>query len=261
MNTCPRTSRKDLVLSELDEFQGCLGRPKPVVGFHTVGDGERHGDVVELDREHAHEHDLGARVLLPDAVEGRVVERRVPEPEPQPVDRLEAEADEERDVVGHDVRLGAPEEPAPLILTKEPVHADVHRHDQRELDPELRKREDGAPPAAGRASRARGETGRRRRRRTRSRPRKSSGPARDARPFATCRSEATRDRPNMSHDGSTTPVRDPARRRRRPSRARCGTCDRGSRPSSSGVEWSGGATCRPTLSCKCDCFATDSAGM
>ena len=35
MSTGPRTSQKDLVLSELDEFQGCLGRPEPVVGFHT----------------------------------------------------------------------------------------------------------------------------------------------------------------------------------------------------------------------------------
>ena len=35
MITGPRMSRKDLVLSEIDEFQGCLGRPKPVVVFHT----------------------------------------------------------------------------------------------------------------------------------------------------------------------------------------------------------------------------------
>ena len=36
MITGPRISRKDLVLSERDEFQGCSGRPEPVVGFHTV---------------------------------------------------------------------------------------------------------------------------------------------------------------------------------------------------------------------------------
>ena len=61
MITGPRMSQKDLVLSELDEFQGLSVRSEPVVGFHTVGDG-RGAVGVRVERVLPDAHVEGVRV-------------------------------------------------------------------------------------------------------------------------------------------------------------------------------------------------------